>query len=123
VNNIQILKRATKEGLTRRETQGNIEISQNQIVTNDKHGTSAKDSHISHEGVTKTNNSLVGPHHMPRPPDNEQMGLDATQNVTGPHSHDATPQEQGTDEDEMEFIAETPNLDQQDGGVKSMILS
>jgi hypothetical protein len=123
LNNIQILKRVTKEGLTRRENQGNNEISQNQSVTNDKHGTTAEDPHIIHEGVIAANNSLVGPHHMPRPPNNNHMGLDANQNTIRPISQDATPQSQRSDEEDMEIIAETPNLDQQDGGVKSMILS
>jgi hypothetical protein len=64
----------------------------------------------------------MAPHHMPRPPDQSDLGRskhkhvnDSMEQVVDQQSHHV--------QEEMEIVNETHNLDQQEGGVKSMILT
>jgi hypothetical protein len=122
-NNIQILKRTNKEASTRKENHDNQEVTMRQESTRDKQGIIGQAPHSTHEGANGINNSHVGLHHMPRPPDGDQLGQIVNQNIIGPNSHEGDTPHQRIEEEDMEIIPETPNLDQQAENAKSMILS
>jgi hypothetical protein len=46
-----------------------------------------------------------------------------TNNINGPNINSGDVQVQSTNGDEMDFVPETPILDQEDGGVKGMNLA
>jgi hypothetical protein len=122
-NNIQILKRTNQEELTKEGNQGKNEISQRKDDTSNHHDIIGQAPHINDDRGEGVINAHGGPHHMPRPPDNDQVGQACNHNTIGPNNYEGETQDQRIGEEDMEIIPETPNLDQQEGGAKSMILA
>ncbi|KAK2380517.1 phragmoplast orienting kinesin [Trifolium repens] len=58
--------------------------------------------------------NYMGPHHTPRPPDMDHS-VHNTNNINGPNMNSGDVQVQSTNGDEMDFVPETPILDQEDG--------
>jgi hypothetical protein len=110
------------EVMSGRGNQGNHVISQRQVINEDHHEIIRQaPQQMQHEVNAGTINHM-GPHHTPRPP---ELGLsDPNFNITnGPDIHSEDVQAQSTNGDDMDVVLETPNLDQEAGGAKSMILA
>ncbi|KAK2359196.1 zinc ion binding / nucleic acid binding protein [Trifolium repens] len=122
-NNIQILKKTDKEGLTRHGNQGSYETSQQNDGPRDQQVITGPDPHATREIIPGVTNSHAGPHHMTRPPDDVPLGQHVDHNIVGPNVNSDTSQVQRIDGEDMEIVQETPNLDQPEGGVRSMVMS
>jgi hypothetical protein len=51
------------------------------------------------------------------------LGQHVDHNIVGPNVNSDTSQVQRIDGEDMEIVQETPNLDQPEGGVRSMVMS
>jgi hypothetical protein len=118
--NIQARK---NEVLTRGENQGDYEMYKDKSFTSDQHAIIGRAPHNIHEEINRVDISHVGTNHAPRPPEGTQLGQVNNQPIIGPNIHVEVIQAQRVNEEDMEIVAETPNLDQEDGGAKSMILA
>jgi hypothetical protein len=106
-----------------RVSQGNLEGGKEVVLTMEHSGLRGT---INHDvPLVGQLSSLKGneTHHMTRPPDQNQLGCSIPHSSTiGPQdSNDKVNMPKRTDED-MEIVPETPNLTQQEGGTKTMIL-
>jgi hypothetical protein len=109
--------------LTRGEIQGNKEVRQEQLITNDQHRIIQQVPHNIHEGTNGIGISHEGNNHAPRPPEKEQLGQVDNYTSNGPNIHDKGVQAQRTNEEDMEITIDTPNLNQEEEGAKNMVLT
>jgi hypothetical protein len=122
VNNIQNNQGRKKGELTKGGNQGNNEVRQKGI-TNDHHEIIGHVPPNNNHEFNAVDNSHVGDHHTPRPPDAPQPGQTSNIILIGPNSQSEEPQAQKINEEDMEIVPETPSLDQEEGGAKSMNLA
>jgi hypothetical protein len=119
----QNIQERKKKSLTRGGNQDDYEMYQERSFTSDQHAIIRRAPHNTHEGVNGVDISHVGTNHAPRPLEGIQLGQVNSQPIIGPNIHVEVIQAQGVAGEDMEIVAETPNLDQEDGGAKSMILA
>jgi hypothetical protein len=121
--NTQNIPGRKKGELPRRENQSIDGVSQRHVVvTNDPHAIIGQAPQHNNNEIDGVENSHVGIHHKPRPPDATQSGQVTNRKLDGPNIQSGEMQAQRVDGEDMEIVPETPNLDQEEGGVKSMNL-
>jgi hypothetical protein len=106
--------------LIRNNTQGNQEVIKS--APSEFHGNSKQTPPKSNENNISAILSHEGPHHMPRPPDQQLLDQRINNNTNGPQPSVIGSAEPSLGYESMEFVQETPNLAQQEGGAKSMDL-
>ncbi|WJX80580.1 hypothetical protein P8452_63561 [Trifolium repens] len=108
--------------LTRNKIQGTHEIIKS--TPNDYTGKNKPTPPKSNERNIPNILSHEGPHHMTRPPDQQYLEQSPNNDITnGPKPYVVGSAEPNTGLESMEFVQETPNLTQQEGGAKSMELA
>jgi hypothetical protein len=114
-------RETNKGALIRSKIQGNHEITNN--VSYEYVGNNIQTPQKTNEETIHTTLSHEGPHHMPRPPDQQHIDQNQYNNASGTPLHVDESLEPKTSYESMEFVQETPSLAQQEGDDKSMELA
>jgi hypothetical protein len=115
--------KGNKGELTGGDNQGIAEIQRSIKETNNQSVIMRQDPHYDSAAISGANVSRTGPHHTPRPPEMSQPDRNIDYITNGPNTQVEETQAQPTGDEVMEIVQETPNLDQEEGGAKSMILA
>jgi hypothetical protein len=107
--------------LIRSKIQGNHEITNN--VSYDYAGNNIQTPQTTNEETIHTTLSHEGPHHMPRPPDQQHIDQNQYNNASGTPLYVDESLKPKTSYESMKFVQETPSLAQQEGDDKSMELA
>jgi hypothetical protein len=112
---LKTLTKGNKGGLTRGDNKGNVAVHHGNNETNDQGVIMRQAPHNNFAAISGANESRVGPHHTPRPPDMSQPNQNIDHIPHGPSTPVEEIQAQPTGDEAMEIVQETPNLDQEEG--------